>query len=497
MTRSIARPAASRIVPLAAAIIVSGLFYFFRPDELRDSTYLVAALTIGFGIAPIVAYASNPRTTEFPLFSLTCLYYTAAFCIPAFCYAAIRPGTLNGFIFVSDETITAACLGIFSLLAGGALGGTSRSARLVRVTSIVFRPTSESLLACGLCLGIMQLVWVSSSLRNVPTLFHLANSLGLFSAILMASACYKRSQNSLWRGLFLFGFVPLHLLTRLATGSMMNALVFIVLLCSVFIFERPNWKRPIVAIALLAGIAMPVVMEVRNDFRRRTWSEENVYSFWDRVGMLIESTTQPAENAAPIPRFERESDRISVPMARMSGLSLLDKTLDQIPDSVPFLHGRSLEGLLYIWAPRFLLPNKPTQEWGFEFSYMIGFRGSEDRTTSINVPWLVEFYANFGWTGMYLGTFLVGLMAVRIENIWRGMNSDEIRSCGLLVLTHDVWYQESNIAVMLGNKFLIACVIVFFVHFVLRGAGGVSSKSKNPERLDIRSRGTIAVRSGS
>jgi hypothetical protein len=61
-------------------------------------------------------------------------------------------------------------------------------------------------------------------------------------------------------------------------------------------------------------------------------------------------------------------------------------------------------------VPRFLMPDKPEEMSGQVFGHRYGFISSENLTTSINLPQLVELYANFGLPGVVVGMFLVGML---------------------------------------------------------------------------------------
>lgn len=75
-----------------------------------------------------------------------------------------------------------------------------------------------------------------------------------------------------------------------------------------------------------------------------------------------------------------------------------------------FLYGETLEYLGIAFIPRFLWPEKPEIAKGAWFALRIGqarmYRGRI--TNSVNMTVAGEFYLNFGWLGVIIGTFLFG-----------------------------------------------------------------------------------------
>lgn len=86
--------------------------------------------------------------------------------------------------------------------------------------------------------------------------------------------------------------------------------------------------------------------------------------------------------------------------------------IGRIVEEDGFLDGETLEYLGFVFIPRFLWPEKPEIAKGSWFALRIGQARLENGriTNAVNMTVAGEFYLNFGWPGVLLGTFLFGAM---------------------------------------------------------------------------------------
>ena len=82
---------------------------------------------------------------------------------------------------------------------------------------------------------------------------------------------------------------------------------------------------------------------------------------------------------------------------------------------------------------------------------------------TINLPWLVELYANFGTKGVVLGMMLIGFFMAFLERLLNRPESDTVgKAVGAAVLL-PLFNHESNFTVLTGSLLpLIICLWVFF-----------------------------------
>jgi hypothetical protein len=93
---------------------------------------------------------------------------------------------------------------------------------------------------------------------------------------------------------------------------------------------------------------------------------------------------------------------------RVSQVALLGQVMEFSPQAVPYWGGSTLATLPATVIPRALWPNKPTKELGQAFGHRYGLLAADDFKTSVNLPQLIELFANFGLAGIVLGMAFLG-----------------------------------------------------------------------------------------
>jgi hypothetical protein len=98
-------------------------------------------------------------------------------------------------------------------------------------------------------------------------------------------------------------------------------------------------------------------------------------------------------------------------LARLTTFNQLTQVVRVVRED-GFLQGETLEYLGIAFIPRFLWPEKPTIAKGAWFALRIGqARLHNGRiTNAVNMTVAGEFYLNFGWTGVVIGTVLFGAL---------------------------------------------------------------------------------------
>ena len=93
---------------------------------------------------------------------------------------------------------------------------------------------------------------------------------------------------------------------------------------------------------------------------------------------------------------------------------------------------------------------------GQTFGHRYKLLHPEDKITSINVPWIVEMFVNFGALGVLTGMTLVGLFLAALESVFnRSKMTDLELSFGLAVLL-PLFLQSSNFSLMTGSLLPLA-----------------------------------------
>jgi hypothetical protein len=139
---------------------------------------------------------------------------------------------------------------------------------------------------------------------------------------------------------------------------------------------------------------------------------------------------------------------------RIGHIALFAYVVETTPSMVPYWGGETYAFLFASAVPRFLWPEKPVAGFGNEFGRRYLFVHPRNLDTSINVPWLLEFYMNFGAWGVIAGMALVGVgFRFLIQKLSNPAASPAEYVLGLS-LVFELFYSESNLALMWGGLLL-------------------------------------------
>jgi hypothetical protein len=134
--------------------------------------------------------------------------------------------------------------------------------------------------------------------------------------------------------------------------------------------------------------------------------------------------------------------------------------VDLTPKVVPYWMGKSYRALLWAPIPRAIFPWKPAITIGQEFGHRYSFLHPTDHTTSYNLSQLVEMYVNFGFIGIVIGMFLMGIIYRALYEMFCGPESGE---GGLLIgiyIFTKLSIIESNFSTVFGNIIYFAILLV-------------------------------------
>jgi hypothetical protein len=119
-------------------------------------------------------------------------------------------------------------------------------------------------------------------------------------------------------------------------------------------------------------------------------------------------------------------------------------------------------------VPRFLWKDKPAETLGQWFGHEYRILEPDDSITSINLPWIVEFYVNFGPLGIMIGMAVVGIMMALLERFFLNPDMTEVEVIAGWALLFRLFYQESNVSLMLGGLLLQVIFMGVLLFVVLR-----------------------------
>jgi hypothetical protein len=124
--------------------------------------------------------------------------------------------------------------------------------------------------------------------------------------------------------------------------------------------------------------------------------------------------------------------------------------------------------LVGAFVPRVLWPEKPQKRVGQDFGHRYGYLYTNDQSTSINLPFLVEFYANFGERGVYLGMFAIGMLLAVLQRYLNRPRQGWLRSLAALVLLVPIITNiESDFSLIFGGLILNGAAMYIVYRFLV------------------------------
>jgi hypothetical protein len=98
--------------------------------------------------------------------------------------------------------------------------------------------------------------------------------------------------------------------------------------------------------------------------------------------------------------------------------------------------------------------DKPVENTGQEFGHRYGYLNKGDLTTSQNLPWLTELYANFGVIGVLLGMFIIGVFFRFLVQKLSVHTNNGIENIVGFTIVFQLFFADSNFSLISGGVFL-------------------------------------------
>ena len=246
------------------------------------------------------------------------------------------------------------------------------------------------------------------------------------------------------------------LLIEFGTGATYN-----VILVVFFAFVGRWIGRPAAGPRLVLGAvaALALFVSVRGvmiDFRRMTWWNGTDLPLLERSRIMIGLLGERVEELGPIGTV---NDGVRKVAERSANSDLLADVVRRTPYEIPFWNGATYHSLVGLAIPRFLWPDKPVKNLGQDFGHRYHYLAEQDKRTQINLPLLIEFYANFGRSGLILGSLLAGLLYKLVERYVNRPRQSLLVSIGGLSLLQPLLVLELDFSLQLGGVFMNAIAL--------------------------------------
>jgi hypothetical protein len=439
------------IVAMATPAVVSVIVSSPIPVEVR----LEAALLCAFCLMPAWAYLGKTAAQRepIPFLSIIGVLYAVYFALPA----AIGSYNQHYRIVLSpridyDDAVFIGLVGWLALLSGLTLGrfffpkGSSAARTPVAVSRLRFFGTI--LLVAGLAVeAVRRLVPIPVELAG---LLVFASSLGWFGSGLLVTLNVRKQLPTPLRMLMYFGVVGFFVLA-IAGGSVAAAAFY-----GTIIVVAAWIGRGRLSLAWIIGIAIGAttivsLRGVADQYRRVVWFQEQGGTAIERTQLFFGFLQQRVETdglqGAVSQGFETSA-------GRSANLDLFADVIRRTPDEIPYWNGETYLSLVGAFVPRFLWPDKPTKELGQAFGHRYGYVGVNDTNTAVNLPFLVEFYLNFGIPGVAIGMMIVGMIYTLLARAVNNPGQDDLLSLAGIVLLIPLTNIESDFSLDFGGLIL-------------------------------------------
>ena len=461
--RVVSRPVL--LVATLAAVIIAAILFLTRPEMISPLGAILALMTCAIGMLPTVFYILRDEKTV-PFFPAVGLFQVFCFGLSPFllhlAWADAPPIIYwGGRLTLTQESIktlvlvlvgTASLVSMFFLVRKRGLGW-------LPVPRIRERAGGNAslLLLCGLAAAHLAYKFVPGVSR-IPSAGQFLEPIGyvVFSALLVL--LLKRRTRGLSTFLAAFALVLL-VAVRIETFNFTQ--IMLLSLCGIGALVYARAYRIASCCALLIVLSLPV------------------YEFTSTVRYLDGGFLKKAEALFLTIDGYRNGTRRGGTSATETGVRRISHTwlfahvVAKSPAEVPFWGGDTYKPLLTAMIPRAVWPGKPLEATGGLFGKRYDLL-EPTSVTSLNLPWHIETYVNFGSIGVVIGMALIGAFLAVVDKLLNAPGRREIEMGIGLGILMPLTFQDSNFSVMVGTlPQFVLCIYLYFLagEYVLRRFG--------------------------
>jgi hypothetical protein len=441
------------VIPIA--FIALSCIAFIALGSINQVQLGLALLIILLGILPsLIILIDERESVLIPLMPLTGLFYAISFGVPML-------SSQVSYKEVNAEVITEALgltvLGLLFLYMGfyafRRFYSKPNSMQFLNNVS-----TRRQIWIAWIMYGIYLIFTMFPVLQSIPSVGQFYTLLDYISlGLLFALALDNKLRKMHFRFLVLVLIFTVFL--KILSGSLAPAFFLMVFLGVIYWIKKKTipWGFILVGIIIVVGLN-----PVKHGYRAIAWESDifSSLSYSEKATLFYEAGKVFYERDI-LSALSEDSTTIN----RVSHISTFAKVISMSPERVPYWLGGSYRTLLTSFIPRALWPDKPQSEIGQEFGHRYSLLHHKDTLTSYNLPWLTEFYANFGVAGVFVGMFAVGLIFRFLVTKMSAPNSQNVRLLLGLTITFHLFYAESNFALMVGGLLpkYIACLGLLWI----------------------------------
>jgi hypothetical protein len=443
------------IAPLIGALLI--------PSPIPPLTRALAGLLWVLCIAPGIVYSGLPPSRRRPLpFIPTVgvafgLYFVLPVVLGAYNhYYRVEVNPVTDYDLPVQLALIGWVIMLGSYLVTGALRSTSRPS--VRPSS--WDEADVSIWGLVLLFGAISLTVAKSIFApglGSPAIMQFILSIQWLGIGFLTVAARRRVLGKLQWGLFAAG-------AAITIGSLLGAgsIAPVVQMAAVVAYAlwlsgmrvRPRW----IAIGALIMAFAVSARGVAIDFRNIAWIGHLRLSPTERAQLMLSLISSKIETEGLVATLQSGANST---FERSADMDLFADVVRRTPGEVPYWNGYTYASLVGSFVPRVLWPDKPTKEVGQAFGHRYRYLYWTNVSTSINLPFLVEFYANFGAIGVIVGMAIVGLIYRILDELVNHPEQDLLASLIGVIILVPLLMLESDFSLTFGG--LVLNGLAFFV----------------------------------
>jgi hypothetical protein len=446
------RRGTSQFLILGSPVIVLVVLNLLGRTDLDPVLRLLASGVCFLGCLPLVIHVATQKS-DLPFMSFYAILFAGYFGLPVFLDDKFTLPQLN--IIVSDTLIVDAeaviLLGFAMLLIGFYMPGRWFLGSIPRMRRGLDEASGMQM---GWTLAFSGLLYLQ--LRNyIPARFQAFGAiLQQFSSLGVALLFYYYLKGRL-RGAqvyALLALIPGMAIIDLSNGGIGPIMQHFLPLMGTYWLVRGKvlWKTTLVVVLIMIPVS-----GVKQKFRAVAWDPQNNLGVTERSALFFDLIVNGFQTDDG---FYYHSFQTT--MRRLNEISTMVAVQTTTPTVVPYWQGATYVDLYWSLIPRFLYPDKPGKVLGQDFGHRYGLLDKFDKSTSYNLPQVVEFYANFGVWGVAIGMLLLGVAQRVLYHILTAPDADaSIPLLATIILAH-CCNIESDLSAVYGGLFLNIIAII-------------------------------------
>ncbi|HXT16705.1 MAG TPA: hypothetical protein VN706_13790 [Gemmatimonadaceae bacterium] len=337
-------------------------------------------------------------------------------------------------------------LGVYTLIARRNVSPTAfvnppRSAPALRRRLV---RSALMLLYCTVVLEPLRVLGVPLVLHGILVFMQMLGlfALGLLIVMQLQGVLPKRAKLMLYAGLAAM------VVGRLATGQISGlALLAVTVLEAYWLAKGSVGWRAIVGV-LVVGVAIVTLRGLAVQFRAVVWFGGTNYTLGQRLTVLHDVAQ---DRVASDGVWGTITDGATLVAGRSAYADIFADVYRLTPRYIKYWNGGTYVALIGVAIPRALWPSKPVSSVGQMFGHRYNYIGDFDFGTSVNLPYLLEFFVNFGPMGVLFGMAAIGSIYAFLERVVnRPGQPPELSMAGAALLL-PLLNIESDFAVTFGG----------------------------------------------